>query len=644
MPIFKVPVVQQFGIISATYHLELQKRLLEKTEHVQDKSLDHRNPLEITKEFIRHFNNAEQSDEQCLLDAAKKILERCKRRTGLNSKGSGNHVNLHHAWMDLILLAQCKGRIKEDALDILLVSMDLANINQEHIPLLFFIAESVLYRMCCDVAQKPYLVSSEVKLSKLGFLTFLRLYIFYLTGQLQDFKEQKERLSTYLFISLSLCEETYQPYPNVLFSIHVILKIGETICTPLSPVETPSTLQKHSIRTGKSNVDMTSTVKINPFVWHCLFIWLHVQVNSINIHEVIDHLFLLKGELNQENWLDSVIVLFILAEAAKLNILCLRALMKLAQDLIPYINHLPEQDKSTHECSWHWEVACAYSMVLGDICLHGTTSEIQKYALIGFQDENTLHIEIKEASLHGLLNFKAPQTSEDCDQIKWIIPYCAVYNLVKICHELLGDTSRDGLRNTTWKALDRHRRSEKDVRILHAIKIAEAEVNGPADPFIGPSAKVSATPLSLAFCQYVGCRLASALSQCFLPPVVPHIPVPKKSVQKMPAKLPVRKANHMEKQVRLSLRQELLLDEPYVSPHPHFVTRTKMDLQKVIEDQWGKELRIRIEEDEEIMKKEQQEKQKKEEEQFQKIMEKREQKLKKTSKPYELSFSIKDTQ
>ncbi|MEE6459815.1 hypothetical protein FKM82_000746 [Ascaphus truei] len=82
MPIFKLPVVQQFGIISTRYHQDFQKRLLEKTlknEDPERKNVDHRRPLEITEEFIKQFNNADEIEEQSrMLDIARKILHRCK--------------------------------------------------------------------------------------------------------------------------------------------------------------------------------------------------------------------------------------------------------------------------------------------------------------------------------------------------------------------------------------------------------------------------------------------------------------------------------------------------------------------------------------------------------------------------------------
>ncbi|XP_077146314.1 transmembrane protein 232 [Ranitomeya variabilis] len=638
MPIVKIPVIQKFGIISTKYHNELQKKLLEKTEeHVKNKCK--RKPLEVTEEFIKQFNAAEEVvDQERMLVMARKILHRCKRQTGFNLKGSGHCGNLQHAWTELVLMLQCTGKIQEEALNILILSIDQAELNPNHIAVLFFIAESVLYRICCDTAQKPYLLTSEVKLAKLGFLTFLRLYIFYLLGHLQYFEEEKSRLSTYIK-ALPVCETTYQLYPNVLSSIHIMLKVGEIICDLDSPQETNNLVQEQPNLKEKLHLD-SRTAETDTFLWHALRIWQHTQNNITNLHDVSKHLFLVKEHLHQENGLDLLLALFILGDAAKKNIFCLRAFVEIGSDFLSTISQFQGQPSTlSTSSSWPLEIVYVYAVVLADICLHGTTSEIQKHAFIGFQSENTWNLEITEACLNGLLHFNPPN-KPDSKKLKWIIHYCTVYNLVIICHELQWDDSRDGLRNAIFTALDTWKNGQNDSRVLDAEKVAEAEVNGPMNPFISTNSTndKNAVPEILAFFQHVGYRFASALSQHFLPPVVPYVPSPRKPFQRqMPRKVPdTREQSVKKKTSQLSLRQELLSKGSSLTPPLPFFTRTSMELKTVVEDQWAKELDIRFKEEEEEMKKEEQEKVRIEEEKFQEIMRKREQKLKKTSKPYEL--------
>ncbi|KAG9487947.1 hypothetical protein GDO78_007645 [Eleutherodactylus coqui] len=636
MPIIKIPVIQKFGIISTKYHNELQKKLLEKKEETAERKCK-RKPLEVTEEFIKQFNAAEEDeDQERMLDTASKILHRCRRQSALPSKGSGHRGNIQFVWTELILMAQCKGKIQEEALDILILSIDQAELNQDHIAVLFFIAESVLYRICFDADQKQYLFTSEVKLSKLGFLTFIRLYALYLLGHLQHFEEQKRRLSIYLK-ALPARETTYQPYPNVLSSLHVMLGVGEIICDLDSSQETKIFSQKQPDLKDKLSLD-SGAAETDTFLWRSLLIWQQTQNNSTNLHDASKHLFLLKEHLHQENWLDLLLSFLILGDAAKIDIFYLRALVEIGRDILTSLSEF--QGQPSISTTWLLEIIYIYTMVLADICLHGTTSEIQKHAFIGFQSKNTWNTESTDASLYGLLHFNPPTTS-DSKQLQWIIHYCTVYNLAKICHELQWDDNRDGLRNAIHEAIDKWKSLQNDARVLDAERLAEAEVNGPTNPFV--NAKTPSAPESLPFFQYAGCRLARALSQQLLPPVVPYIPTPRKPFQRqVPRNIYDITEHCTEKKTSCpSTRQEYQHQGPSVTPALNFFTRTSMDLQKVIEDQWAKELQIILKTDEEEKEKEEQEKQRKKEEQFKEIMRKREQKLKKTSKPYELPWSVK---
>ncbi|KAM9330938.1 transmembrane protein 232 [Gastrophryne carolinensis] len=744
MPIVKIPMVKKFGIISTKYHEELRKRLIERREESRkDDFSDHRKPLEVTEEFIKQFNAAKElEDQERMLDSARKILHRCKRKSGLYAKNQENHVNLQLAWTDMMLLTQCQGKVQEEALDILLLSMDKAALNEEHIPLLFFMAESVLYRICCDATEKPYLFSSEAKLSKLGLLTFLRLYTFHLLDKLLLYEDQKARLSIYLK-ALQACEAPYQHYPNILLSVHIILGAGEAICDG-ADLETMSSLQNQAVSIDQSSVH-PEKAQISQFLWHCLFIWQQVENSSTNLHDVIRHLLLLKEHLHRENWLESIIAIVILGDAAKKELSCLEALMDIGSYILSDFHQMQPLSPA-----WPWEVIFIYIMTLAHVCLHGSTSDIQKYSFIGFirnADNDIFLVNDLEQEMVGY------REVGPFDHSVWIIPYCTVHSLVQICHALKKETNRDGLRNEILKALYKNKSIERDTRVLDAEKVAEAEVKGLTNPFI--STTLSATE-SLALFQHVGGRLASTLAQWYLPPVEHCIPAQRKAFQTHV----IKKATHVKeasKQKKAScpplrlegllacammvhaeedamsrlshavhhaphcffppsdisdvsrikahrlldpglrlqffqhatnmvsaddcivsdtipilcllvktlqamtedvivaqkeadicafdtslimsffliLLKRLLLDKP-PSPLLDFNTRTNMDLRKVLEEQWEKELKSRMEEEEEATKKVQQEKAEREEEHLKEILRKREEKLKKTNKPYEL--------
>ncbi|EPQ07915.1 Transmembrane protein 232 [Myotis brandtii] len=89
-----------------------------------------------------------------------------RRKLGLSTLGTGEHVHLPTTWIEISYLAQCKGQIQDEALNVLHASLDHASFYYDHPPALFFLAESILYRLCCDAFLKPYLYSVEIKLAK----------------------------------------------------------------------------------------------------------------------------------------------------------------------------------------------------------------------------------------------------------------------------------------------------------------------------------------------------------------------------------------------------------------------------------------------------------------------------------------------
>lgn len=56
-----------------------------------------------------------------------------------------------------------------EALNMLHASLDHVSFDCDQLPALFFLAESVLYRLCCDAFMKGFLYSVEIKLLKVCF-------------------------------------------------------------------------------------------------------------------------------------------------------------------------------------------------------------------------------------------------------------------------------------------------------------------------------------------------------------------------------------------------------------------------------------------------------------------------------------------
>ncbi|XP_042306996.1 LOW QUALITY PROTEIN: transmembrane protein 232 [Sceloporus undulatus] len=664
MPIIKVPVVHKFGIVSRDEHKKLQQKLLArylKESFLKSEKKKHKNPFELTEEFIEDFNDSLKTERnEKFIELAKKMLARCKRRSGLSTFGCGKYVNLPFAWTEAIILSQCKGNINEEALEILLNSLDHAPVAIDHVPVLFFIAESILYKLCFDAVEKPYLFSCEIKFSKIGFLVLLRLLLLHFFGWQSFSAEHKSRLHTGLK-ALVACETCYQHYPNILFMVHFILKAGETICENV--VISDSSLAAHAnleekqeqkfhdaspMSTGRAaelNPEQRQ-FKIKPFLWHSLLVWVCVHNSCSEIDEVLRHVLFYKEQLHQKDWLESVLGLMVLGEAAKLNLSCLKVLMDLMTDFISSSMPLCKQQRSNKEnfLHWQWQVAYIYTSILKEVCLHGISADLQKTAFLGFCDcikECKDDKELRGASLLDLLCYCT--SSDDCHDPFWVIRYGVIYNLVMLRGELSGDVNREGLRNAVWRALQKQKDIEKETRVLDAAKVAEVEAQGPKDPFFASKGKGLSSRKDGPSAQYIGWRVATSMCHHFLPPIGPDIPLPCPPIQK-PLLIhresePVFKE---KKAKRLSLREEILRAGVPKSPYPDYFTRIDMELRRIIDNQWEKELHLRLKLEEKLLELELKEKQKLEEERFKQIMKWRFEKLHKTTKPYELPFKHED--
>ncbi|XP_060593523.1 transmembrane protein 232-like isoform X2 [Ruditapes philippinarum] len=366
MPITKIPIVHKFGIISHTQRLELQERLLKQsyiqTLKSQKVLVPTRNPLEVSEDFVQEYNNAKDFDEKEKLEqSAQKMLERSKRRAGLKDGGVGKHVNLPMAWTELAQLAQCRGKIQEECLDVLIISLDQSPLEKYHIPALFFLAETMLYWLRTDAVHQPYLRTGEIKLLKMGQLVFSRLFYHHMAGQLSGQKDFKNRLFTYLD-GLQECQEAYSPYPNALLSLRFIITVGKIIMsdTQLEPGEIKegdnvrkSALSRPSAKstdTGKRttahskdltthtahSVAISSSVHdLSPTLWHALDVWRCTNHLSGGLTEALKALSHCGMGLVNESWVDSMIALQILAEASKSSLMALRALHNLARGYRP---------------------------------------------------------------------------------------------------------------------------------------------------------------------------------------------------------------------------------------------------------------------------------------------------------------------
>ncbi|XP_043451147.1 transmembrane protein 232 [Prionailurus bengalensis] len=655
MPVNKSPMISKLAVISSSYH---EKLLTLNFQNLRKRRSNKSKPsFSITKEFILRFNETKNPKEkEELLDLARKNILRCKRKLGLKTLGSGKHVHLPTAWTEVIYLAQCKGEIQDEALNMLYASLDHASFDYDHLPALFFVAESVLYRLCCDAFQKAYLYSIEIKLAKIGYLVFLRLFIYFLHGHLGTFKQHLLRLQPYLY-ALSFSGGSYYKYPNILSNMQFILKTMEIICKR----ELPSGSIFNPVENKKSYKNIDSDMEhlpvnqggheVNHLLWHCVAAWSCVQKNSPQLDKVLEHLIFHKMQLQKKCWLDSTLALLVLGEAAKLNMACLKALMELTRDFLLSVMSVQNQEESckVDDVSWAWNVVYIYTTILAEICLYAATSNLRKTAFIGFcvctrsqkdillMDKSEEPPKLKEASILGLLDYFSSKMSDNCNPVIWIGYYGLVYNLVKMSWELRGDDEQDGFRNKILQTLQKTKDHEKDRRIHNAVNIAQAELNDPTDPFTNYSAKVSSNVGDEIFSKYIGWRIATALSKLFFPSTDAYVLPLKKPVTKQDQMKYLNKKDSVKRRVvHVTIREHPSLSELPMFSYPDFFTRADEELARIIDHHWQEELKIRRKEDAICEAQERKEKELEEKNHFREIMKRREEKLHKQTKPYEL--------
>ncbi|KAL6051226.1 hypothetical protein STEG23_005914, partial [Scotinomys teguina] len=302
--------------------------------------------------------------------------------------GSGKHVNVPNAWEEVIYLAQCKGEIQDEALNMLHASLDHVPFDYDQLPALFFLAESVLYRLCCDAFMKGVLYAVEIKLVKISYLIFLRLFIFFLHGHLKSFKQHLLRLQPYLY-ALYFSETSYHKYPNIFSNVQFILKTSEIICKRELHSEWEYADGEETLYSDSNSLGLNETGYIvNHLLWHCVAAWTCVQNNSPQLDKVLEHLCIHKTQLQTKCWLDSALALLVLGEAAKLNMACLKTLMDIVSHFLSSILSIQNQEENykAYDLSWAAEVIFTYTTIISEICLYAAASSLRKTALIGFCD------------------------------------------------------------------------------------------------------------------------------------------------------------------------------------------------------------------------------------------------------------------
>ncbi|PIK33156.1 hypothetical protein BSL78_30032 [Apostichopus japonicus] len=136
---------------------------------------------------------------------------------------------------------------------------------------------------------------------------------------------------------------------------------------------------------------------------------------------------------------------------------------------------------------WPWEVAYVFTETLTNICLYGKNANIKKFALIGNRtglnvtqpkkagevSEQTGVTKLKSAGLLDLAEIKVSKQkdAEDVDDWSWRVRYAAISGLVKISRSCQNDQSMEGMSNVVWNMLMIRHSKERDERVMEAFRV-----------------------------------------------------------------------------------------------------------------------------------------------------------------------------
>ncbi|XP_078488089.1 transmembrane protein 232-like [Ciona intestinalis] len=281
--------------------------------------------------------------------------------------------------------------------------------------------------------------------------------------------------------------------------------------------------------------------------------------------------------------------------------------------------------------SWCWETGYQYSQILADICLNAGTTDIMKVALLGkWQDADVTTFRagaanpcVESCALVDMLEYRGAQPRGDIvEHMKkvdwtWKLRYGALSAISKLIHALQGNEMKHGLRSAAWSLMLAVQESPvSESRVLEAIRVAQVE-------FV--NININNNPTTS-----VWKRIAESLSEIYLLPPPP--PPPASRIGRVgPRNTPSPRKPQTPRSVKISrptIKEELLIHTSVENTNPEFNTRTSLDLNRVIADQWRKEvMRQQKKEDSERIKEMKRER-KEEEIREKEILEQRKEKLK----------------
>jgi len=493
MPIAKIPIVHNFGIISRTHQEEIKQKILEK-----DVENRHRTPIprsspessvnpssENLHEVVFKLQN--ENEELLLLQherLAKDVLKQIQFK--LSSMQTKNTVEtLKSCWKDLASLVTCRHpRIIEESLKLLKVSLVVSPLSKQIIKSLLDVALSILQVMVTmnndDVVTKQH--SNNELLAEVGLFVFIRLYYHHMASDLEKLPESHHLEGMYLINKgLSKLLPEYENKPFIwMYMVTINFVVYEISKGSAKKVEDfISTLEGDKLKKKEGEIQgekESNEHKISTLLWNCLCLWKSVSRQ----HRLAKHVI---GDIKQfdfavitpqhPHWVEVIISILILAECAKLKIEYLNLFIDIAPSGIP---------RKKPDVTWSVALQLYYIRCLSDVGLHGMTTDIVIHALLGDKVRD------------GMASFL--QRSGD-DSNGWRVRYTAYQCLYEVyMNYKKGGSIKESVRNAIWQVLQKFQEKERNTRVLAINKFEEKEMKTHCENLV---VKKIATNLSIIY-------------------------------------------------------------------------------------------------------------------------------------------------
>lgn len=501
---------------------------------------------------------------------------------------------------------QCNSPIQEECMDLFIESLEYARLSSSHIPTLFFLAETIIYWIRTDTVNQPFLRAFEIKLLKVGKMIFERIYIHFIDKSLDDHYDLIDHLSIYLQ-GFSELKAAYSPYPDAFLYIEFMIKIGDIINDHLKNPKSESNTTAASYLTDsekRSNI-------LDQFLWST--IELYKLLNSKYTVKKLDEFLTNFDSLifRDENWLDASLSLVILAECSKINMKALNLFLQLSFKDDDYEDRLIRDEisprktiKSSGLFKWPIELTCVYVELLGEICINASSLSLKRKALLGNHKEAGDVFNNVDPQVYGLLDTAKFLANSQSD---WMVRYMAVKSLVRICKSL-NDKENEEFRQISWACLVVFQESEKNPNVLEALKVGQ--INSKIEPLI----KKVEPNRSNVYCRFAN-RLAdlkkhglpksqinmeSSIDDEFKAIRLESLPTESVSVHNKSiltnTETKIVDQVFMPVKKRTTLKDELLINARFENKVPNYYDRKTVDLMRIVEDQFRKDLRDNLKE------------------------------------------------